>query len=252
MMPLYEWAYHSYFRVTTDGWHHIPEDKPVLLVGSHNGGISAPDTHMFIYDWVQRFGAERPVYGLMHPRAWDLSPQFAKAAARMGAVRAHPKVAIAALREGASILVYPGGAKDTFRPHRLRGRILLNQQKGFIKLALRQQVPIIPLVSWGAHETLIVIEDCYRQAQLLHRWGMPWPFGIDPEVLPVYLGLPWGVAVGALPNIPMPAKIHTRVCPPITFDRYGRKVLADRAYVDECYATVERQMQAALDDLSKP
>lgn len=249
MMPLYEWAYRYYFRVTTDGWHHIPADKPVLFVGSHNGGIAAPDTHMFIYDWVRRFGAERPAYGLMHPKAWDLSPQFAKTAAQMGAVQAHPKMAIAALRSGACVLVYPGGARDTFRPHRLRDRIFLNGHKGFIKLALREQVPIIPLVSWGAHDTLIVLEDCYDQARLLHQWGMPWPLGIDPEVMPIYLGLPWGLSVGALPNIPLPAQIHTRVCPPITFDRYGRKMLTDHDYVDECYATVVNQMQAALDDL---
>ena len=46
---------------------------------------------------------------------------------------------------------------------------------------------------------------------------MPWLFGIDPEVMPLYLGLPWGLALGPLLNLPLPVRIHTRVCAPIRF-----------------------------------
>ncbi len=248
-MSTYEWAYRSYFRVKTDGWQHIPLDKPVLFVGSHNGGLVAPDMHMFLYDWCQHFGFMRPVYGLMHQKVWDVFPHLAKMAVQCGAVRAHPKMAIAALRQKASVLVYPGGARDTFRPHRLRDRIYFADHKGFIKLALRENVPIIPLISWGAHDTLVVVDDCYELVRQLHQWGMPWLFGVDPEVFPIYLGLPWGVSIGALPNIPLPAQIHTRVCPAITFECYGRTTLTDQSYIDACYTQVVEQMQAALDEL---
>ena len=249
LMPLYEWAYRYYFRVQTDGWQYVPVNQPVLLVGAHNGGLAAPDMHMFIYDWYQRLGYERLVYGLMHPLVWDVYPQMAQFAANVGAVRAHPKMAIAALQRKASVLVYPGGTKDAFRPHRLRDRIYFSGHKGFIKLALREQVPIVPLISWGAHDTLLVLDDCYEQARQLNQWGMPWLLGIDPGIFPIYLGLPWGLSVGALPNMPLPVQIHTRVCPAITFERYGRDVLDDQAYIDECYTTVVNHMQMALDKL---
>lgn len=251
LMPLFGFLYHYYFRVQTSGWENIPPQQKVLLVGSHNGGLAAPDMAMMMYDWFRRFGVEKPVYGLMHPKAWQVSTPLAHMAAKAGAIIAHPKMAYTALRSGASVLVYPGGAEDVFRPHYLRNKIYLAGRQGFIKLALRENVPIVPVISWGAHDTLIVIADCYKVVQQLHEWGMPWLLGIDPEVFPIYLGLPWGLAIGPLPNIPLPVPIYTRVCPPIVFERYGREAASDRYYVDKCYELVVSQMQQELDNLIK-
>ena len=136
-----------------------------------------------------------------------------------------------------------------FRPHDMRDRIYFAGRQGFIKLALRSQVPIIPVISIGAHDTLIILADFYETLQQLHAWGVPWPFGIDPEVFPVYLGLPWGLAIGPLPNIPLPVPIQTRVCPPIVFERYGDAAARDRAYVQACYDLVVEKMQQELDNL---
>ncbi|MGQ9873246.1 hypothetical protein [Leptodesmis sp.] len=80
---------------------------------------------------------------------------------------------------------------------------------------------------------------------------MPWPFGIDPEVWPIYLGLPWGIAIGPWPNIPFPVQIHMRVCAPIVFERYGEEAAHDPDYVHECYETVHNTMQAELDQLTQ-
>ncbi len=259
LMPLWGWLYHYYFRVQTSGWQHIPPHGQVLLVGSHNGGLAAPDMVMMMYDWFRRFGTERSIYGLMHPCVWKTFPMLAHLAAQVGAVSAHPKMAIAALRQGASVLVYPGGAKDVFRPHSLRHKICLGGNQAFIKLALEYNVPIVPIISYGAHDTLIVLADFYQQARQLHEWGMPWLLDQDPEVFPIYLGLPWGLAIGPLPNIPLPVTIHTRVCPPIIFEPYGRETVHDspegsgaksyRDYVDTCYNIVCTQMQQELDSL---
>ena len=248
-MPFWDWLYRYYFRVQSSGWHHIPGDGQVLLVGSHNGGLAAPDMHMMMYDWFRRFGAERPVYGLMHPHIWKVLPPLADLAAQMGAIVAHPKMAIAALRQGASVLVYPGGARDVFRSHTLRHKIVLDQNHAFIKLALRTKVPIVPLISHGAQDSLIVLADFYEQVKQLHEWGMPWLLDLDPEVFPIYLGLPWGVSIGPLPNIPFPVQIHTRVCPPIVFAWYGQSAAHDREYVHNCYNQVCQQMQQELDQL---
>ncbi|NEQ39594.1 MAG: acyltransferase family protein [Okeania sp. SIO3I5] len=247
IMPLWEWFYHYYFRVQTDGWHHIPDEK-ILIVGSHNGGLASPDTSMFMYDWFKRFGPERLVYGLMHQNAWSVSTG-ASLAVQCGAVRAHPKMAIAAFQRNASVVVYPGGAADVFRPHSMRDKIYFAGRKGFIKLALREEVPIVPMISHGAHDTLIILADFYEQLKQLHEWGMPWLFDVDPEVFPVYIGWPWGLAIGPLPNFPFPVQIHTRVCAPIVFERYGRQAASDRAYVDACYQKVLTQMQQELDQL---
>ena len=248
LMPFWEWFYRYYFRVQTDGWHHIPDGK-VLLVGSHNGGLASPDMVMTMYDWFCRFGTQRPVYGLMHPCVWKVNPSLARLAEKTGAIVAHPKTAIAAFQRNASVLVYPGGAQDVFRPHSQRNQINLAGRKGFIKLALREQVPIIPVISKGAHDTLFVLADIYEWVEKLHKLGMPWLMDSDPEVFPIYLGLPWGISIGPLPNIPLPAQIHTRIGAPIIFNRSGAKAARDRSYVDECYETVLYRMQQELDDL---
>ena len=248
IMPLLEWLYRYYFRVQTDGWHHVPQGQ-ALFVGSHNGGLASPDTGMMMYDWFRLFGTERLIYGLMHHSAWKVYSNTAQLAAKAGAIIARPKTAIAAFEKGASVLVYPGGAQDVFRPHSQRDKIYFAERRGFIKLALRAEVPIVPLISKGAHDTLFVLADFYETMKQLHEWGMPWLFDIDPEVFPIYLGLPWGLAIGPLPNIPLPTPIYTRVCPPIVFDRYGIEAASDRAYVEDCYHLVLTQMQQQLDRL---
>lgn len=249
LMPLGEWLYRYYFQVKTDGWDYIPKEGKVLLVGSHNGGMASPDLIVMMYDWFSRFGTERLVYGLMHPYAWEISPIVGKLAQKLGAIVAHPKMASAAFDLGASVLVYPGGQYDMFRPYSQRHKINFAGNKGFIKLSLKEEVPIIPLISVGAHDTLIVLFDCYDLVKQLHQWGLPWLYQLDPGVFPIYLGLPWGLSIGPLPNIPLPVQIHTRVCPPIIFERYGKDAARDRDYVNACYELVNFQMQQELDKL---
>ncbi|GAB4346827.1 MAG: hypothetical protein OHK0047_40720 [Leptolyngbyaceae cyanobacterium] len=251
LLPLLDWFYHDYFHVQTSGWEHIPATGRVLLIGSHNGGMVAPDLYMVMHDWYQRFGVERPAYALMNPTIWRILPGLAQLGTQVGTLRAHPKMALAALQRDASLLIYPGGAQDLFRPYTERHKIHFQGRHGFIKLALETETPIVPLISHGAHETLIILADLYPQLQQLHQLGMPWPFGIDPEVWPIYLGLPWGIAIGPLPNIPFPVQIHTRVCPPIVFERYGDEAAHDPDYVHECYETVRNTMQSELDKLTQ-
>jgi 1-acyl-sn-glycerol-3-phosphate acyltransferase len=248
LQPLWGWFYEHYFRVQTEGWELVP-DGQVMFVGSHNGGMASPDMFMMLYDWFQRFGTERLVYGLMHPKVWMVYPSLAFMAERTGAIAAHPKVALAALDRNASILVYPGGAQDVFRPFHQRHKIHLADRKGFIKIALQRHLPIIPAVSWGAHDTLLVLANIYPLMQQLHDRGMPWLLGIDPEVFPIYLGLPWGLAIGPLPNIPWPQPIATRVGAPIYFDRYGADAARDHTFVEACYTRVRCQMQQELNIL---
>jgi 1-acyl-sn-glycerol-3-phosphate acyltransferase len=249
LMPVLEWFYRYYFRVQTEGWEHIPAEGQLMFVGSHNGGLATPDLPMFLYDWFCRFGYDRVVYGLAHAKMWLAYPAIAQGAAKLGAIPFYARNAMAVLEQGASVLVYPGGGNDAFRPHRLRDRIYFNQRTGFLRLALWYSLPIVPCISWGAHDTLIVLEDCYTQAKQIHELGIPWLLGIDPEVFPVYLGLPWGLALGPVPNIPWPAQIHTRICPPIHFERYGYAASRDRDYVQACYQHVVDIMQRELDSL---
>ncbi|TVQ44470.1 MAG: acyltransferase family protein [Gloeocapsa sp. DLM2.Bin57] len=249
LLRLYGWFYRYYFRVKTDGWENIPKDQQVLLIGSHNGGLAAPDMSMMIYDWFRRFGTEKLTYGLMDARVWKFLPGSARLATQVGAIQAHPRMAIAALNRGASLLIYPGGIRDVFRPYALRNSIYFAGNRAFIKLALRYELPIIPFICYGAHATLLVLGDIYPQLQQLEQWGLLNLTNLDLEVFPIYLGLPWGIGIGPLPNIPLPIQLHTRVCPPIVFAKYGEQAARDQQYVNQCYDLVCQLMQQQLDQL---
>ena len=249
LFPFWDWMYNNYFKVKSDGWSNIPKEK-VLLVGSHNGGLSSPDLQMIMYDWYRRFGTERPVYGLMHEKMWEGMPGIAYLVQKLGGIAAHPKVAMQAFEKGASILVFPGGSQDVFRPFSEWDKIQFADRKGFIKLALKESVPIVPIVTVGAHHTLIVLGDLYPVLKQLNNAGMPWPFGIEPEVYPLFIGAPWGLCAGPMLNIPFPVPIYTRVCSPIDLSKEGNQALwNDKEFVDHCYHKVKNEMQQQLDKL---
>jgi hypothetical protein len=78
---------------------------------------------------------------------------------------------------------------------------------------------------------------------------MPWLFGNSPMVFPIYLGLPWGLALGPLPNIPLPVPIHTRFVHRLYLSVMVRVLANDHGLLDACYEKVCVQMQLELDRL---
>jgi 1-acyl-sn-glycerol-3-phosphate acyltransferase len=248
IMPLWSWLFQNYFFAESSGWHNIPKEK-VLFVGSHNGGLSTPDLGLFLYEWFSRFGTERPLFGLMHREMWRNSPIVSGLVEKIGAVEAHPKVAIEAFKHGASVLVYPGGGIDSFRPFYQWKEINFANRRGFIKLALREKVPIVPVVSVGAHHTLYVLADFAPLIKELIKKGMPWPL-MDPEVIPIWLGLPQGIGIGPFQNVPLPRKIYLRIGKPIYLVQPGdEQTNFSSKFVDECYNLVFNTMQQDLDQL---
>jgi len=70
-------------------------------------------------------------------------------------------------------------------------------------------------------------------------------------VVPLSLSVPWGFWIGVPPlYLPFPSRILIEVLAPITFDRSGPDAANDPAYVAQCAATVETQMQASLTRLA--
>jgi 1-acyl-sn-glycerol-3-phosphate acyltransferase len=234
-----------YFRLRIEGIEHMPASGPVLLVGNHNGGLVPTDaifTSLAIHD---RFGPDRTVYALAHDFLFD-DPLLRHYALRLGALRAGHASAMRALDAGHSVLVYPGSDYDAFRPFRQRGKVVLGHRTGFIKLALRARVPIVPVVSVGTHEQFIVLSRGDRLARLLraHAWART-------EVLPLVAAVPWGITFGFVPYLPLPAQTTVRFGAPISFADMDPSDSNRPDVVEQCYQEVEGQMQAMLDQLSK-
>jgi len=131
-----------YFRAQVRGLEHIPEEGPVLLVGNHSGGNLTPDTGVFTLAFSTYFGVERRFHQLAHNLV--LSMPGLGNLRKYGTVAATPENASRALDVGAALLVYPGGDYEVHRPSWHRHRVDFGGRKGFIRLALEQDVPIVP------------------------------------------------------------------------------------------------------------
>src|SRR5215210_6181079 len=139
-----QWLLSSlYFRAEVRGLGNIPETGPVLLVGNHSGGNLTPDTIVFTLAFCAYFGVERPFYQLAHNLV--LSMPGLSFLRKFGTVAASPENAQTALDSGAALLVYPGGDHEVHRPSWEGHRVDFDGRKGFIRLALERDVPIVPV-----------------------------------------------------------------------------------------------------------
>jgi len=228
------------FHPTVNGLQRIPEGA-ALYVGNHSGGTLTPDSFVFCAALLRQLGLGAVPYGLAHGVAIQVPP-FHQLLVPLGAVRASHDNARKIFAAGLKALVYPGGDLDAFRPYRHRDRVVFGPRRGYIRLALREDVPIVPVVSHGGHSTFLVLDDGRWLAQLLRIDKL---FRI--KVWPIILALPFGLWVGPTPpHWPVPSKIRIEVLDPIRFDRSGAEAANDTAYVEACHDRVIGVMQAKL------
>jgi 1-acyl-sn-glycerol-3-phosphate acyltransferase len=229
-----------YFRGEVRGLGNIPEEGPVLLVGNHSGGNVTPDTGVFTLAFATYFGVERAFYQLAHNLVLTMPGLgFLR---KYGTVAASRDNAHQALESGAALLVYPGGDYEVHRPVWERHRVDFDGRKGFVRLALEHDVPLVPVVSVGGQETSVFLSRGETLARLL---ALDKVFRL--KVLPVSLAIPWGLNVGdMLGHWPLPAKITIEALAPINL----REEFGDDPDVDEIYDHVIRVMQDTLDALA--
>jgi len=229
-----------WFRAEVRGLGNIPEEGPVLLVGNHSGGNLTPDTTVFTLAFSTYFGVERRFHQLAHNLV--LSMPGLSFLRKYGTVAASHENARKALRKGAAVLVYPGGDYEVHRPSWQGGRVDFGGRKGFLRLALEEGVPIVPVVSIGGQETALFLSRGERLARLL---ALDRLFRL--KVLPISLALPWGLNVGdMLGHIPLPAKITVEALPPIDVTRE----FGPEPDLEEAYDHLVRLMQDTLDALA--
>jgi 1-acyl-sn-glycerol-3-phosphate acyltransferase len=195
-----------------------------------------PDTEVFTVAFSTYFGVERPFYQLAHNLVLSL-PGFSWLR-KFGTVAAYPENARTALSSGAALLVYPGGDYEVHRPSWQGNQVDFGGRKGFLRLALEQGVPIVPVVAIGGRETALFLTRGERLARLL---ALDRLFRL--KVLPISIALPWIVNVGYLGHLPLPAKITIETLPAIDL---GAEFGPDPD-VDEVYDHLIRVMQDALD-----
>jgi 1-acyl-sn-glycerol-3-phosphate acyltransferase len=241
MCDLFRLLGQHYFRLRVEGVDNIPATGPTLLVGNHNGGLVPSEGAFTGLTVLDHFGPNRAVHALAHDFLFE-DPVLRRYATRLGFLRAGHASAHHAFDAGALVLVYPGSDLDTFRTFRDRHRIVLGGRKGFVQLALRARVPVVPVVTAGTHEQMIVLTRGDALARLVHAhaWART-------EVLPLIAAVPWGVTIGFVPYLPLPAQTTQVFLPPLRWPDADPDSPRD---LERCYGEVEAAMQAAMDRLA--
>jgi 1-acyl-sn-glycerol-3-phosphate acyltransferase len=232
-----------WFRMELEGWENIPE-PPALLVGIHSGAPFVWDAWTIGIQWWRRFGGDRPLHGTAHD-ALMAAPGIGAYFRRMGVLPAAPDSMSSALAAGHDVALWPGGEVDSLRPWAKRDQAVLAGRKGFIRLAMKTGVPIVPIATVGGPDSMPVLTSGRRLAKALQ---------IDKlariKIMPIAISAPWGLSPAFLPEIPLPTKIRTAFQEPIELDHDPERV-KDDDYVDAMYEEVRGSIQSGMDTLAR-
>jgi 1-acyl-sn-glycerol-3-phosphate acyltransferase len=214
---IYDPVYEHWFRVEWEGFDKFPAEGGALLVANHAGAI--PNDAPSIMHGIER-DLGRPVYGLAD-EIFKRIPVVNLAWSRLGGVQAHPDNAYRLLREQQQlVMVFPEGSKGPGKTYAERYQLRRFGRGGFVQIAMRSGVPIIPMSVIGSEETMPIL---FKLPTLARALRVPY-FPVTANMLA--LG-PMGIIV------PFPAKMRIRVLDPVHFDvppdqpRYSRSRVMD-------------------------
>jgi 1-acyl-sn-glycerol-3-phosphate acyltransferase len=199
---LYEPIYSRWFRTEWEGLEKIPTEGGALLVANHAGAI--PSDAPVIMHGIEK-ELERPVYGLAD-YFFRTVPVVGTLWARAGGVSARPANAYRLLKEQRHLaLVFPEGTKGPSKSYTDRYQLRRFGRGGFVEIAMRAGVPVIPIAVVGSEEAMPVV---FRLPTVAKALGVPY-FPVTANLL----------AMGPLGAVmPFPAKFKLRVLDPVRFD----------------------------------
>jgi 1-acyl-sn-glycerol-3-phosphate acyltransferase len=227
---VYDPIYEHWFRVEWEGFEKIPREGGGLIVANHAGAIP-PDAPSIMHGIEKQLG--RPVYGLAD-EMFKRVPFVNLAWSRLGGVQAHPDNAYRLLREQQHLItVFPEGTKGPGKTFDQRYQLRRFGRGGFVQIAMRAGVPIIPMAVVGAEETMPIL---FKLPTLAKALGIPY-FPITANMF-VGLGL-----------VPFPAKIKIRVLDPVHLDVPPDQPRYSRSRVMDVAEDIRHTIQQALYDM---
>jgi len=230
---LYEPIYSKWFRAEWEGLEKIPREGGALLVANHAGAIPS-DAPVIMHGIEKELG--RPVYG-MADYFFRTMPVVGTLWARAGGVSARPANAYRLLKEQNQLaLVFPEGTKGPSKSFTDRYQLRRFGRGGFVEIAMRAGVPVIPIAVVGSEEAMPVL---LRLPTLAKALGVPY-FPVTANLL--VLG-PLGVV------IPFPAKFKLRVLDPVRFDVPADQDRYSKSRIMEESEQIRSQLQEAVYDM---
>lgn len=204
---------------------------PALLVCYHGRPI-AYDLFMLAVSLHEATG--RLPIGVVHEAAMGMRG-IRDLVEALGWVPGEGEALEAALAAGALVAVQPGGTREGCRSVRHRYKVDWGRRTGYLRLAIKHGLPLIPVAARGIDDGYIGLNNGYRLGK---RVGMPgrlplW-FGLGP------LGFwPWSPA--------FPVRITQRIGRPIQLTELGLTQGAGEADLQAAHARMVAEVQRLLD-----
>jgi 1-acyl-sn-glycerol-3-phosphate acyltransferase len=233
--PVLDFYYRYWFRVEHDGLENVPSDGGALLVSNHSGALP-PDAPMIMQAIRRDHPNPRPLY-MLGEHWFKGYPFVGMLANKIGLVPAHPRNAQRLLHdEGRLALVFPEGQKGSRKVLWQRYHLRRFGRGGFIRTAMRAQVPIVPIAVVGAEEAMPIfghVRPLQRLTGLIY-----FPFN---HAFPHF-----GPLAGAMY---LPAKFKIRFLEPIPMGDYPPDAVDDAALVQGLAEDIRARIQTELDDM---
>jgi 1-acyl-sn-glycerol-3-phosphate acyltransferase len=230
LLPLAKPLYENYFRVRTLGIERIPNEGPAILIANHSGTV-ALDAVMLQYAVAREHPSRRAIRNMGADLVYRL-PFVGPLARKTGNAVACPDDAFELLRRGELLGVFPEGFKGVGKGWRERYKLQRFGRAGFMEVALRAQVPIIPIAVVGAEEAYPMIGNATLLARML---GLPY-FPITPT-FPL---------LGPLGILPLPSRWFIEFGHPIPTDDYPEDAADDAMLVFDLADRVRDTIQQML------
>jgi 1-acyl-sn-glycerol-3-phosphate acyltransferase len=230
---IYEPVYSKWFRAAWTGLEKIPAEGGALLVANHAGAIPS-DAPVIMHGIEKELG--RPVYGLAD-YFFRTVPVVGTLWARAGGVSARPANAYRLLREQKQLaLVFPEGTKGPSKSYTDRYQLRRFGRGGFVEIAMRAGVPVIPVAVVGSEEAMPVI---LRLPTLARALGVPY--------VPITANLLTMGPIGVV--VPFPAKFKLQVLNPVHFDVPADQERYSKSRIMEESERIRSQIQETVYDM---
>ncbi len=219
------WLY-RYFRPQISGIEHLPKGR-VLIVPNHSGQLPFDGLVVALACLTE---AQPPrIVRAMAERWFPTLPFVNVAFSRGGVVVGDPINCRNLLESENAILVFPEGARGSGKTwdHAYK---LVDFGRGFMRLALQTNTPIVPVSVVGAEESIISLYNLKGVARTL---GMPY-FPV-PALLPI---------LGPLAYLPLPTKFYVDFGEPMYF---SGPFDDEDSVIDKKVAEVTGKVQSMID-----
>lgn len=227
---MFNTLYKYWNRVEVFGIDNVPDKGAGIIIANH-GGIIPLDAAYIASAMIIEREPPRLVRTLVE-RFLPRIPYFYTFISRSGQTVGTYENAEIILDQGELLQIFPEGAKGATKPY-YKYYNLEEFNVGFMELAIRKKVPIIPVGVTGSHEQAPVLFNSKIMAKLLN--------------MPAFPITPFWPLFGPIGGFPLPSKYRIVFGRPMSFSEYDEETINDPEKIQELVNKVRSEVKHLVD-----